>query len=61
MGIDETDQKELESFNGPPIQHSFADRYGMNEKQVKEAGATYIVKHVEELRGFYTKDKSLKI
>lgn len=34
--------------------------YG-SEVELKEAGTTYIVKHVEELRSFYTKDQSLKI
>ncbi|PFK33503.1 phosphoglycolate phosphatase [Bacillus cereus] len=37
MGIDELNQEELESFIGPPIQHSFADRYEMDEKQVEQA------------------------
>ncbi|MEN1935919.1 HAD family hydrolase [Paenibacillus sp. 102] len=46
MGIDEPNQKELESFIGPPIQHSFADRYGMNEKQVKEA-VTYFREYLK--------------
>lgn len=37
MGIDEPNPNDLDSFIGPPIQHSFADRYGMNEKQVEQA------------------------
>lgn len=41
MGIDEPNQKELESFIGPPIQHSFANRYGMTEEQVEEAVAYF--------------------
>ncbi|WP_410982391.1 HAD family hydrolase [Bacillus cereus] len=41
MGIDEPNQKEIESFIGPPIQHSFADRYKMNEEQVEQAVAYF--------------------
>lgn len=41
MEIDEPNQEELESFIGPPIQHSFADRYKMNEKQVEQAVAYF--------------------
>ncbi|PFA23038.1 MULTISPECIES: HAD family hydrolase [Bacillus cereus group] len=41
MEIDEPNQEEIESFIGPPIQHSFADRYKMNEKQVEQAVAYF--------------------
>ncbi|MCP1123588.1 HAD family hydrolase [Bacillus sp. 3103sda1] len=41
MGIDEQDDKKLLSFIGPPIQHSFASIYRMNEKQVAEAVTYY--------------------
>ncbi|MGG2065875.1 HAD family hydrolase [Bacillus sp. S14(2024)] len=41
MGIDEQDDKKLLSFIGPPIQHSFASIYRMDEKQVTEAVTYY--------------------
>ncbi|PEZ01065.1 phosphoglycolate phosphatase [Bacillus sp. AFS018417] len=41
MGTDEQDDKKLLSFIGPPIQHSFASIYRMNEKQVAEAVTYY--------------------
>ncbi|MGF9965880.1 HAD family hydrolase [Bacillus rhizoplanae] len=41
MGIDEQNNKKLLSFIGPPIQHSFASIYGMDEKQVAEAVRYY--------------------
>ena len=41
MGIDEQDDKKLLSFIGPPIQHSFASIYSMDEKQVTEAVTYY--------------------
>ncbi|MGG2015448.1 HAD family hydrolase [Bacillus sp. S10(2024)] len=41
MGIDEQDDNKLLSFIGPPIQHSFANIYGMNEKQVIDAVTYY--------------------
>ncbi|CAG9614730.1 5'-nucleotidase [Bacillus rhizoplanae] len=41
MGIDEQDDKKLLSFIGPPIQHSFANIYSMDEKQVAEAVTYY--------------------
>ncbi|MEH7458075.1 phosphoglycolate phosphatase [Bacillus pseudomycoides] len=47
MGIDEPNPNELDSFIGPPIQHSFADRYGMNEKQVEQA-VTYFREYMQQ-------------
>ncbi|MEY8347174.1 HAD family hydrolase [Bacillus cereus] len=47
MGIDEPNQEELESFIGPPIQHSFADRYEMDEKQVEQA-VTYFREYLKK-------------
>ncbi|HDX9579585.1 TPA: HAD family hydrolase [Bacillus pseudomycoides] len=41
MGIDEQNDEQLLSFIGPPIQHSFASMYGMNEKQVIGAVTYY--------------------
>lgn len=41
MGINEQDNNKLLSFIGPPIQHSFANAYGMNEKQVIDAVTFY--------------------
>lgn len=41
MGIDEQDHNKLLSFIGPPIQHSFANIYGMNEEQVTDAVTYY--------------------
>ncbi|WJE54752.1 HAD family hydrolase [Bacillus cereus] len=46
MEIDEQNQEELESFIGPPIQHSFAGRYEMNEKQVEQA-VTYFREYLQ--------------
>ncbi|MET7019562.1 Phosphoglycolate phosphatase [Bacillus mycoides] len=37
MGIEEVNISELDSFIGPPIQQSFADRYNMNEIEVERA------------------------
>ncbi|EJS08398.1 MULTISPECIES: HAD family hydrolase [Bacillus] len=37
MGIEEVNIIELDSFIGPPIQQSFADRYNMNEIEVERA------------------------
>ncbi|MBJ7992923.1 HAD family hydrolase [Bacillus mycoides] len=37
MGIEEVNISELDSFIGPPIQQSFADRYNMNEIEVEQA------------------------
>ncbi|MFJ8529036.1 HAD family hydrolase [Bacillus sp. NPDC094106] len=47
MGIDEPNPNDLDSFIGPPIQHSFADRYGMNEKQVEQA-VTYFREYMQQ-------------
>ena len=41
MGIDEQDHNKLLSFIGPPIQHSFANIYGMNEEQVTDTVTYY--------------------
>lgn len=41
MGIDEQDHNKLLTFIGPPLQHSFANIYGMNEKQVTDAVTYY--------------------
>ncbi|ENQ3108733.1 HAD family hydrolase [Bacillus cereus] len=41
MGIDEQDHNKLLTFIGPPIQHSFANIYGMNEEQVTDAVTHY--------------------
>ncbi len=37
MGIEEVNISELDSFIGPPMQQSFADRYNMNEIEVERA------------------------
>ncbi|PFD36977.1 phosphoglycolate phosphatase [Bacillus cereus] len=37
MGIEEGKISELDSFIGPPIQQSFAERYNMNEIEVEQA------------------------
>ncbi|MFP3415530.1 HAD family hydrolase [Bacillus sp. SIMBA_074] len=37
MGIEEVNISELDSFIGPPIQQSFADRYNMNEIEIERA------------------------
>ena len=37
IGIEEVNISELDSFIGPPIQQSFADRYNMNEIEVERA------------------------
>ncbi|QWU44957.1 MULTISPECIES: HAD family hydrolase [Bacillus] len=37
MGIEEGNISELDSFIGPPIQQSFAERYNMNEIEVERA------------------------
>ncbi|MED1410174.1 MULTISPECIES: HAD family hydrolase [Bacillus] len=37
MGIEEVNISELDSFIGPPIQQSFAERYNMSEIEVEEA------------------------
>ncbi|MBE7120031.1 HAD family hydrolase [Bacillus cereus] len=37
MGIDEENIRVLDSFIGPPIQQSFAERYNMNEIEVERA------------------------
>ncbi|MGG0155011.1 HAD family hydrolase [Bacillus mycoides] len=37
MGIEEVNISDLDSFIGPPIQQSFADRYNMNEIEVERA------------------------
>ncbi|WOA59508.1 HAD family hydrolase [Bacillus mycoides] len=37
MGIEEVNISELDSFIGPPIQQSFADRYNTNEIEVERA------------------------
>jgi len=37
MGIDEPNLDKLDCFIGPPLQESFAEYYGFNENQTKEA------------------------
>ncbi|NME06790.1 HAD family hydrolase [Psychrobacillus sp. BL-248-WT-3] len=47
MGILEKDLEKLECFIGPPLQISFADHYGFNEKQCHQAIAFYRERFIE--------------
>jgi len=47
MGIDEPDIDKLECFIGPPIQESFVDFYGFNEKQNQKAIELYRERYKE--------------
>lgn len=51
LGLKENDPDSLKSFIGPPLQHSFRDRYELSEEEAMEAVKVYRVYYAE--KGIY--------